>query len=82
VARTYAGILGPLALITSLARGALHAWPTEKTLLIAWMALVGFAALGWLAGWVAGRIVEDEVRGQIAAGVSEARPETKTRKAA
>ncbi len=82
VARTYAGILGPLALVTSLARGALHAWPTEKTLLVAWTTLLAFAALGWIAGWVAGRIVEDEVRGQIAAGVSEAPPEAETRKAA
>ncbi len=82
MARTYAGILGPLALITSLARGALHAWPVEKTLLVAWTALLGFAVLGWMAGWVAGRIIEDEIRGQIAAGVAEAKPEAETRKAA
>ena len=82
MARIYAGILGPLAFFTSLARGALHAWPTEKTLLIAWTTLLGFAALGWITGWVAERIVEEEVRGQIAAELAGAAPEAETRKAA
>jgi hypothetical protein len=82
VARIYAGILGPLAFFTSLARGALHTWPTEKTLLVAWTTLLGFAALGWITGWVAERIVEEEVRGQIAAELAGATPEAETRKAA
>jgi hypothetical protein len=68
VARIYAGILGPLALLTSLARGALHAWPTESTLLVAWTSLLAFAALGSGIGWIAERIIEEEVRGRIAAG--------------
>ena len=82
MARTYAGILGPLAFFTSLARGALHAWPAEKTLLVAWTTLVGFAAVGWMTGWIAERIVAEEVRGQIAAERAAARAEAETRKAA
>jgi len=82
VARIYAGILGPLAFFTSLARGALHAWPTERTLLVAWTTLVAFAALGWVTGWLAERIVEEEVRGQIAAELAGTGPAAETRKAA
>jgi hypothetical protein len=65
-----------------LARGALHAWPTEKTLLVAWTTLVAFTVLGWVTGWLAQRIVEEEVRGQIAAELAGARPAAETRKAA
>ncbi len=82
MARTYAGILGPLAFFTSLARGVFHAWPTEKALLVAWTTLVAFTALGWVTGWLAQRIVEDEVRGQIAAELAAAGPAAETRKAA
>jgi len=82
VARIYAGILGPLAFLTSLARGVAHAWPAEKTLLVAWTTLVGFAALGWMTGWIAERIVVDEVRGQIAAELTGASPDAHARKAA
>jgi hypothetical protein len=46
----------------------LHAWPTENTLLVAWTNLLAFAALGAAIGWIAERIIEEEVRGRIAAG--------------
>jgi len=71
VARIYAGILGPLALLISLARGAIHAWDVETTVLYAWISLWGFAALGAVLGWLAGRIVEEEVRTRISAGRNE-----------
>jgi hypothetical protein len=67
VARIYAGILGPLALLISLARGAIHAWDAETTVLYAWISLWGFAALGAVLGWLAGRIVDEEVRTRISA---------------
>jgi hypothetical protein len=82
VARTYAGILGPLAFLTSLARGAVHAWPTEQTLLVAWTSLLAFAAAGLLIGWIAERIVDEEVRRRITAESGGARPETGPRQAA
>ena len=67
MARIYAGILGPLALLISLARGAIHAWDVETTVLYAWISLWGFAALGAVLGWLAGRIVEEDVRTRISA---------------
>jgi hypothetical protein len=67
VAHTYAGILGPLAFVISLARGCIHAWGTETTLLQAWISLWAFAMLGAVLGWLAGWIIEEEVRTQITA---------------
>jgi hypothetical protein len=76
VARTYAGILGPLALFTSLVRGAVHAWSTEKTLLVAWTSLLVFAVLGWVVGWVAERVVDEEIRARMAVAPGNSRPKS------
>lgn len=65
MARLYAGILGPLAFLTCLARGLLHAWRCETVLWRAWISLWVFAALGGVMGWIAGRIVEQEVRARL-----------------
>ena len=62
VARIYAGILGPLAFLTTLAEGVLHARPAEVTLWTAWANLWVFAALGCIAGWIARRSVDEAVR--------------------
>jgi hypothetical protein len=67
VAHVYAGILGPLAFLTSLARGALHGGGTESVLWTAWCCLLVFSVVGYLVGWVAGKTVEESVRGRIAA---------------
>ncbi len=65
MARIYAGILGPLALLTSLAHGALHGRQADAALLEAWYALLGFTAAGSVIGWLAGRIVEEEVLARV-----------------
>ena len=67
MARIYAGILGPLALLISLVRGVIHAWDTETMLLQAWISLWVFAAVGAVLGWLARRIVEQEVLTRISA---------------
>jgi len=67
VAHIYAGILGPLAFLTSLGRGAIHGGTTESTLFSAWCSLLLFSAIGFAIGWLAGWIVEDSVRGRISA---------------
>jgi len=67
VARTYAGILGPLAFLTVLARGIIGGGGTEAVLYSAWCSLLAFAAIGCAIGWCAERIVEDAVNGRIAA---------------
>jgi hypothetical protein len=65
VARIYAGILATLAFAICLARGWIHGWGVETTLMRAWVSLWAFAALGAAIGWLAGWIVEDEVRTKI-----------------
>lgn len=67
MARIYAGILGPLALLTSLAHGALHRRSQDAILETAWVSLVVFAVLGLGIGWIAQRVVDEEVRSRIAA---------------
>jgi hypothetical protein len=67
LARTYAGILGPLAFLTSLAHGLIHAQTTEAMLLGAWWSLLLFAAAGSVLGWIAGRTVEQSVQATIEA---------------
>ena len=63
----YAGILGPLAFLTVLARGILGGGGTDGVLLNAWCSLLVFAAVGGAIGWFAERAVEDAVNGRIAA---------------
>lgn len=67
VAHVYAGILGLLALVTSLADGLIHSRDTETILFGAWLSLLVFAAFGYLAGWIAERIVDESVRSQVTA---------------
>lgn len=75
MAHVYAGILGPLAFLTSLARGALHGGGTESVLWTGWCSLVAFAAVGYVIGWVAGKTVEESVRGRISAELAAEQPE-------
>ena len=67
MARVYAGILGPLAFLTSLARGALNGGSAESVLFCAWCCLLAFAAAGYVIGWVAERTIAESVRGRILA---------------
>jgi len=79
VARIYAGILGPLALLTSLARGLIHARQTDAIVFAAWCSLIVFAAVGYVVGWIADRIVEESVmagiRAELAAEETTKEPE-------
>lgn len=61
MARTYAGILGSLALLTSLARGFVHAQSTDTVLLTAWCSLIVFAAVGYVVGGIAARTIDESV---------------------
>jgi outer membrane lipoprotein SlyB len=65
VARTYAGILGLLGFLTSLARGFLHGQTAESMLLAGWCSLAVFAAVGYVAGAIAGRTVEESVAASL-----------------
>ena len=57
--RHFAGILGTLAMLTALARGALGGFSVETILWQAWCGLVIYAPAGFVLGGIAGRVVED-----------------------
>ena len=67
MSRIYAGILGLLALLTCLARGAVHGGEVESVVLGAWCGLLLFSAVGYVIGWIAERVVTDSVSDRIAA---------------
>lgn len=67
MARIYAGILGILAFLTTLARGALHGDSAESSLWLAWCCLWAFAAVGYVLGWMAEATVEQSVITQVEA---------------
>lgn len=69
--RQYAGILGPLACASVLARGILGDHGLEPTLIAAICGLFGFAALGFVAGQTADYLVRMSVRTRFQAAMLE-----------
>lgn len=65
--RSYAGVLGPVAFVTMVARGLLGGGGSQTTLLHAWIALLLFAALGHVIGLLASWIVQESVHDRVAA---------------
>jgi hypothetical protein len=60
--RTYAGILGPLAFTTILARSVIDTSSVESTMMLATACLFLFAGIGYLVGQVADSIVLEAVK--------------------
>ena len=60
--RIYAGVLGLLAFLTILARGLIEGVSSGNLMLGAIAALPVFAAIGWLAGSLAQRTVDEAVQ--------------------
>jgi hypothetical protein len=58
----YAGILGPVAFATILARGLIDAGGVEATLKFATLCLFAFAGIGYVAGRIADLLVTESVR--------------------
>ncbi len=81
MARTYAGILGSLALLTSLARGFLHAQSTDTMLLTAWCSLMVFAAVGYVVGGIAARTVEESVIATVQSRLTQEKSSEEAREA-
>jgi len=71
VGRIYAGVLGPLALLTVLGRGLLQGGGVEGTLYAGWLALMAFAGIGYVVGKIAGSAVEDSIRERLASELAE-----------
>ncbi|HEU0067733.1 MAG TPA: hypothetical protein VFQ26_00545 [Nitrospiraceae bacterium] len=63
--RTYAGILGPLAFTTILARGVFNGSGAESTLILATTCLFAFAGVGYVVGQIADSIVLEAVKFQF-----------------
>ena len=63
--RTYAGILGTLACLTTVARALLAGTANDATLLQSWWALLTMAAVGGILGGLAGVAVEEAARKQV-----------------
>jgi hypothetical protein len=62
--------LGPLAFCTVLAEGVIHSSSARETFWRAALALGLFAAVGCVAGWIAGQIVDDAIRGRLMADMA------------
>ena len=64
--RSFAGTLGPLAMILIIVKGFRNASGVEATLWSGVLALVVMASVGYLLGELAAWVVEDSVRTKIA----------------
>ena len=63
----YAGVLGPLAFLTVLLRGLKEGAAATEVLITAWLALWIFAAIGYVAGRVAGWMIDESTRFKVSA---------------
>jgi hypothetical protein len=70
VAHIYGGILGLVAFLTTLARGWIHGGDTESILWDGWLNLILFCIIGLVIGWIAERIVEENVNIRLATEMS------------
>ncbi len=79
MARTYAGILGSLAMAVALVRGIMSGGGAEETVVHALAAMMGFGLLGLAIGGIAGWIVEDAVYAQVQQEVTAHEAQKNTR---
>lgn len=79
--RAYAGVLGSLACGMILARGLLAGSGLESTIAAACAALFGFAALGWIAGQLAERFIQESVRTRFQAALASLEADRDKKKA-
>lgn len=63
--RAYAGILGPIAFVTVVARAVIGGGNAQNALLSAMVALFAFAVIGYVVGMVAERVVVEGVEARI-----------------
>jgi hypothetical protein len=82
MAREYAGVLGPLACGMILARGLITGGGMEITISTACVALFGFAGIGWIAGQLAERFLEESVRTRFQSALQSLEADTKKAKPA
>lgn len=74
MARIYAGILGPVAFLTVLARGLLLGGEDQSIVFQAWCALWCFAVAGYVVGRIAERTIEQSVHDRITREIATKQP--------
>ena len=80
---SYAGLLGPLAFFTAIGHGLLHRPCRRANPLVGnAVALFAFAAIGYVAGELAGWIVNDSVRASLVAEMARQQAAAKSEKVA
>ena len=75
---SYAGILGPIAFVTKLARGLFNGSSTDDLLISALISLVAFAAIGYVVGSLADRVILESVKQRFHREFTKQKPEPKT----
>ena len=75
MARIYAGILGPLAMVVILCRGIKDSAGVEGTLTVAIVALAIYAIVGSVLGQIAQATVDESVRLKIEQQLSPPAPD-------
>lgn len=65
VDRIYAGVLGPLAVVVVVIRGLRRGVATDTTMLAGALCLLSFAAIGYIIGRIADRIVDDSAQTKV-----------------
>ena len=76
--RSYAGILGSLAFLTTVIRGWIAGAGAEQTLFQAALSMLTLAVIGAIVGALAGWIVKDSVETKIAAELEAQEAAAKT----
>ena len=74
MARTYAGILGSIAMAVVICRGMIASGGVESTLTSGLMYLALFTAVGAILGHLAQSTVEESVRSKIEQQLSQSEP--------
>lgn len=71
MARTYAGVLGSLAMAIAMLRGALVGAGLVGTIETAITAMIALAGVGLLVGWIAETTIDESVRVQLEKQLAE-----------
>ena len=73
MARNYAGFLGCLAFMATVAQGIIQGAGTQSTLFHAWLSLLVFVVIGYLVGAIAAWVVDDAIASRVNAELAAAR---------
>ena len=73
MARNYAGFLGLVAFMATVAQGIIHGTGIQSTLFHAWLSLLVFVIIGYVLGAIAAWVVDDAIGSRVNAELAVAR---------